>query len=75
MGKRQVRIFRKDIFLSKFEIEGKTGHVIMADHVVHNGLILQVTERHLVLRNPRFKEYPLNLDAIEEVVYDKETDY
>ena len=75
MGKRQVRIFRKDILLKKSEIEGKPGHVIMADHVVHNGQIMEITDSHLLLRDPRFNIHALALSAIEEVVYDKETDY
>jgi hypothetical protein len=75
VGKRQVRVFRKDILLKKSDIEGKPGHVIMSDHVVHNGQILEVTESHLVLLDPRFNKHSLEMDTIEEVVYDKETDY
>ena len=75
MGKRQVRIFRKDILSKKSEIEGKPGHVILSDHVVHHGQFLEVTESHLLLRDPRFNKHTLELGAIEEVVYDKETEY
>ncbi len=75
MGKRQVRISRKDILLKKSEIEGKPGHVILANHVVHNGQILEITDSHLVLRDPRFHKHSLEIDAILEVVYDKETEY
>lgn len=47
----------------------------MSDHVVHNGQILEVTESRLVLRNPRFYNHLLEISAIQEIVYDKETDY
>ena len=75
MGKRQIRISRKDILLKKAEIEGKEGHVIMADHVVHNGQILAVSDNYVELRDPRFNKHKLDIGAILEVVYDKETDY
>ncbi|MGV3587744.1 MAG: hypothetical protein ACO1OF_12120 [Adhaeribacter sp.] len=75
MGKRQVRISRKDILLKKAELEGVTGHVIMADHVVHNGQILAVSDSQLELRDPRFNKHKLEMGAILEIVYDKETDY
>jgi hypothetical protein len=75
VGKRQVRISRKELLLKKSEIEGKMGHVIMADHVVHNGQILAVSDKNLELRDPRFNKHILEIGAILEVVYDKETDY
>jgi len=75
VGKRQVRIFRKDLFLKKSEIQGQDAHVILSDQVVHHGQILSVTEQHLRLRNPRAKEMQLELAAVQEIVYDKETDY
>jgi len=75
VGKRQVRILRNDILRKRIEIQGKQGHVILADHVVHNGQILDVTENHLLLRDPRFNQHRLELAAIQEVIYDKETDY
>lgn len=75
MGKRQVRISRKDILVKKSEIEGKLGHVILTDHVVHSGQILVVSDDYLELLDPRFNKHKLEIGAILEIVYDKETDY
>lgn len=75
MGKRQIRIFRNNILLKRSEIEGNFGHVILANHVVHNGQILEITEHQVVLLNPRRQKQTFDLAAILEVVFDKETDY
>ena len=75
MGKRQIRILRKDILAKQSEILGKTGHVILSDHVVFNGLIEEINQTHLKLRDPRFNQHNLEIAAIEELVYDKETEY
>ena len=75
MGKRQVRIFRKDIALKKSEILHKTGHVILTDHVVFTGHILDITETGLVLKDFRFNNHVLELNQVLEFVYDIETEY
>jgi hypothetical protein len=73
MGKRQIRIFRKDIVLKKTEIVGREGHVILTDHVVFNGKILEITDRQLILQDLRLNKHVLDLTQLVEVVYDKET--
>lgn len=75
MGKRQFRLLRKDILARQSEILGKQGHVILTAHVVHNGVIQEINNTHLTLRDPRFGKHYLALDTIEEVIYDKETEY
>jgi hypothetical protein len=75
MGKRQFRILRKDLLPKQAEIVGKTGHVILADHVVLNGLILAISADHLTLENFRSGRHQLNMATITEVVYDQETEY
>lgn len=75
MGKRQIRIFRKDIVLKKAEILNKIGHVILADHVVLTGRVLEISEDSLVLENFRFNNHLLNLNQVLEIVYDIETEY
>ncbi len=75
MGKRQFRIPRKDILQKQSEILGKQGHVILSAHVVHNGTIQEISDTHLTLVDPRFGKHRLEIKAIEEVVYDKETEY
>jgi hypothetical protein len=75
MGKRQFRILRKDLLPKQAEIVGKNGHVILTDHVVLNGLILEISDTHLLLENPRAGQHHLNMATIVEVVYDLETEY
>jgi hypothetical protein len=75
MGKRQIRILRKDLLPKQVEIVGRKGHVILSDHVVHNGLILEISAAHLLLENPRKGRHQLKMATIVEVVYDQETEY
>ncbi|WP_026462860.1 hypothetical protein [Adhaeribacter aquaticus] len=75
MGKRQVRVLRKDIIAKQAEFLGKSGHVILSDHVVFNGLIEEINPTQLKLRDPRFKKHFLEISAIEELVYDIETEF
>ena len=56
-------------------MEGKAGHVILANHVVHAGQIQEINEHDLSLLDPRRHKHTFNLNAILEVVFDKETDY
>jgi hypothetical protein len=75
MGKRQFRILQKDLLPKQAEMVGRKGHVILADHVVHNGLILGISASHLTLENSRSGQHQLNMATILEVVYDQETEY
>ncbi len=75
MGKRQFRIFRKDIFAKKADLQGQEGHVIMENHVVIHGRIIEISANYLALQDPRLHIHNLELSQITEVVYDKETEY
>ena len=75
MGKRQFRILRKDLLPKQADMVGKTGHVILADHVVLTGLIRAISADHLILENARSGRHQINMATITEVVYDQETEY
>ena len=75
MGKRQFRILSKDILAKRVQILNRQGHVILANHVVINGTIQEITESSLTLIDPRKGKHQLALLAIAELVYDKETEY
>jgi hypothetical protein len=75
MGKRQFRILQKDLLPKQAEMVGRQGHVILADHVVHSGLILGISASHLILENSRSGKLQFSMAAILEVVYDQETEY
>jgi hypothetical protein len=75
MGKRQFRILRKDLLPKQADLVGKNGHVILADHVVYNGRILDISDAYLMLENSRLGRHQLNMATILEVVYDQETEY
>ena len=75
MGKRQFRILQKDLLPKQGEMIGRKGHVILADHVVLNGLILGISASHLTLENSRSGQHQVRMATILEVVYDQETEY
>lgn len=75
MGKRQIRILQQNLLAKKNELEGITGHVILRDHVVHHGRILEILADNLSLENARSGRHQLPMTTIAEVVFDQETEY
>jgi hypothetical protein len=68
-------MLRKDLLSRQADLVGKTGQVILADNVVHHGLISGVSDSHLTLTQYRSLKNQINLDAILEVIYDQESAY
>jgi hypothetical protein len=75
MGKRQFRILRKDLLPGKAGLLGKSVQVILADRVVHQGLISGISASHLTLIQYRSLRNQIHMDRILEVVYDEESTY
>jgi hypothetical protein len=76
MGKRQKRIFRKDIYNHVQELlERRTVQVILRSKVVLNGDILKLTDAELQLQDHRFSRHTFPLEQVEEIIYDIEAPY
>ncbi len=74
MGKRQYRIFRKDIPQHITEILQQTNvQVVLRTKVVVHGALLSLTAEKLEMLDGRRSKHELPLDQIEEIIYDKET--
>jgi hypothetical protein len=75
MGKRQVRIFQKDIDLNRQRLLQQDAHVVLGSGRVLRGVIIELTGRHLTLLNQRLHPQTVGLEEVEEIVYDKEAAY
>ncbi|WP_242927748.1 hypothetical protein [Pontibacter vulgaris] len=76
MGKRQYRIFRKDIPQHISEILQQTNvQVVLRTKVVVQGTILSLTTEKLELLDGRRNKHELPVNQIEEIIYDKEAAY
>ncbi|MHA6247075.1 hypothetical protein ACXYMU_04000 [Pontibacter sp. CAU 1760] len=76
MGKRQQRIFRKDISQHSQELlEQKSVQVILRSKVVINGELTSLTSEEIQLKDLRFNKHTLPLDDVEEIIYDVEAPY
>ncbi|MCJ8165831.1 hypothetical protein MKJ04_13345 [Pontibacter sp. E15-1] len=76
MGKRQKRIFRKDIEAHTSELlERQTVQVVLRSRVVMQGHLLHLTAEELQLQDQRFSKHTMPLDDVEEIIYDFEAPY
>lgn len=76
MGKRQVRIFRKDIpqHISELLLQ-KAVQVVLRSKVVLHGALKVLTPEHLQLQDQRFHIHTFPLEQVEEIIYDVEAPY
>lgn len=76
MGKRQKRIFRKDIQQHLQELlQRRSVQVVLRSKVVLHGDILRLTADELELQDRRFGKHLFPIDQIEEIIYDMEAAY
>ena len=74
MGKRQTRIFTKE--LKKFpSIVGLEVNVLLRNNTVFHGKLLQIDQQTLTLKDLRLKKHVLLLIEVEEIMIDKEAMY
>jgi hypothetical protein len=73
MGKRQTRIFQKDIAAALPDLQQRDAHVVQRSGKVLRGIITAISDRHLTLLNQRLHPHSVALEEIEEIVYDRET--
>jgi hypothetical protein len=73
MGKRQVRIFQKNLLEKGPEITGREVHVILSDNRVFHGMVNEFSNVSLCIKDYRQRLHTFGLGEIQELVYDLET--
>ncbi len=73
MGKRQVRIFRKNIpeHIPELLLQ-KAVQVVLRSKVVLHGTLKQLTTAQLQLEDRRFGKHVVQVADVEELIYDVE---
>ncbi|WP_089319520.1 hypothetical protein [Pontibacter ummariensis] len=76
MGKRQIRIFRKDLLQHNLELlQRPTVQVVLRNRVVLTGVLRAVDPAGLQLQDQRFHRHTMPMEEVEEVIYDIEAAY
>ncbi len=73
MGKRQVRIFQKNLAGKGPEIGGREVHIILSDNRVFHGTVNEFSDVSLCIKDYRQRLHTFGLGEIQELVYDLET--
>ncbi|WP_242916380.1 hypothetical protein [Pontibacter liquoris] len=73
MGKRQIRIFRKDIVNRASELLLQPAvQVVLRSRVVLHGVLEKLNQEQLQLQDQRFGRHVVSVAEIEEIIYDLE---
>ncbi|MCC9168893.1 hypothetical protein [Pontibacter harenae] len=73
MGKRQVRIFKKDILNNAMELIFQPSvQLVQRNKVVVQGKLLSLNDRHAELRDSSKNIHTVPLEQVEEIVFDRE---
>ena len=76
MGKRQVRIFRKDLEKHLPELlQQPAVQVVLRNKAVLAGSLSSIKSDKLQLKDFRFNKHDFSLDEVEEIIYDIEAPY
>ena len=73
MGKRQVRIFQKELAGRRAELAGKEVHLILTDNRVFRGTVNEFSDVSLCITDFRRRLHKFRPEEIQELVYDLET--
>lgn len=76
MGKRQIRIFRKDLVSRALELmQRQEVQVVLQNKVVLNGVLRELQSEGLQLEDHRFNRHRVPLEQVSEIIYDVEAPY
>ncbi|WP_266202806.1 hypothetical protein [Pontibacter kalidii] len=76
MGKRQIRIFRRDLLDHQFELlQSPAVQVVLRSRVVLNGKLKRLDANGAELQDLRFDYHTFPLEQVEEMIYDVEAPY
>jgi hypothetical protein len=73
MGKRQTRIFPHQLPEQTAKLAGKEANVTLHDQTTFHGVIVQITDKELRLRDMRLKKHLFPIAAIAEIILDDVT--
>ena len=73
MGKRQVRVFQKNLAEKKAEIGNREVQIILSDNRVFHGVVNEFSDVSLCIKDYRQRLHTFGLGEIQELVYDLET--
>jgi hypothetical protein len=73
MGKRQVRIFQKNLPEKRAEIGHREVQLILTDNRVFHGTVNEFSDVSLCIKDYRQRLHTFGLGEIQELVYDFET--
>ncbi|OKL41900.1 hypothetical protein [Pontibacter flavimaris] len=76
MGKRQVRIFRRNLLEHQLELlQSPAVQVVLRSRVVLTGKLKGLDEKGAELQDLRFNFHTFPLEQVEEMIYDVEAPY
>ena len=75
MGKRQTRIFRRDIPQQAAALTGTEANILLDSQATLHGIILEISADNLVLRDMRLKKHTVPLSQISEIMVDKAAEW
>lgn len=76
MGKRQVRIFQKDLEKRLPEVlQQSVVQVVLRNKTVLSGSMSSINAGELQLKDLRFNKHEFTLEEVEEIIYDIEAPY
>ena len=73
MGKRQVRIFQKNLLDKRTDVLNREVHIILSDNRVFHGIVNEFSDVSLCIIDYRQRLHKFRPDEIQELVYDLET--
>ena len=73
MGKRQVRVFQKNLAEKAPDITGREVQIILCDNRVFHGTLNEFSDVSLCIIDYRQRLHTFGLGEIQELVYDLET--
>jgi hypothetical protein len=75
MGKRQVRIFNRELIARQAEILQQEVQVVLQNGAVVQGKATAFTADKITVTDKRFHKHALAITEVAEVVFDKESLY
>jgi hypothetical protein len=75
MGRRQQRIFQRDILQQASALVGLEANILLASQVTLHGVILEISGNSLTVKDMRLKKHVIPLSDIHEIMLDKAAEW
>ena len=70
MGRRQTRIFQRDILPQAASLPGKEANIVLTNQATLHGVVLEISGDNLIIRDMRLKKHTVSLAHIHEITLD-----